>query len=79
MSSSSGLCNSIQSEKSPSESERVESLFDMISLILGRADKSFVKLKAKIAVRRQQYWEVIYLLRRLGIRKKSKLNIHNIE
>tara|TARA_B100000945_G_C20336594_1_gene575225 strand:+ start:898 stop:1032 length:135 start_codon:yes stop_codon:yes gene_type:complete len=43
----------------------------MISLILGRADKSFVKLKAKIAVRKQQYWEVIYLLRRLSIRKNS--------
>ena len=48
MSSSSGLCNSIQSGKSPSESERVESLFDMISLILGRADESVVKLQAKI-------------------------------
>ena len=76
MSSSSGLCNSIQSEKSPSESAMVESLFDMISLILGRADESVVKLKAKIAVRRHQYWEVIFLLRRFNIKKKSKFNIH---
>ncbi len=76
MSSSSGLCNSIQSEKSPSESERVESLFDMISLILGRADESIVKLKANIAVRKQQYWEVIYLLIRFSIRKESEYNIY---
>ena len=76
MSSSSGLCNSIQSEKSPSESVRVESLFDMISLILGRADESVVKLKAKIAVRKQQYWEVIYFLRGFSIRKESESNIH---
>jgi hypothetical protein len=54
----------------------VESLFDMISLILGRADESIVKLKANIAVRKQQYWEVIYLLIRFSIRKESEYNIY---
>jgi len=48
----------------------------MISLILGRADESVVKLKAKIAVRKQQYWEVIYFLRGFSIRKESESNIH---
>lgn len=59
--------------KSPSESERVESLFDIISLILGRADESVVKLKAKIAVRRQQYWEYYIFIKEIKHKKKFQI------
>jgi len=57
----------------------VESLFDIISLILGRADESVVKLKAKIAVRRQQYWEYYIFIKEIKHKKNFKFNIHNIE
>ena len=59
--------------KSPSESERVESLFDIISLILGRADESVVKLKTKIAVRRQQYWEYYIFIKEIKHKKKFQI------